>query len=60
MDNGTPSEQKVQAYYARKHRDGVATRLKRIEASVENLRAAMQCVLAKLRSAEQGEQGQRR
>jgi hypothetical protein len=40
------SQQTTNAARLTKHRDGVATRLKRIEVALENLREAIKCVLA--------------
>jgi hypothetical protein len=42
----------------RRHHDGVATRLERIEAAVEDLREVVLGVLAERQRAQQGEQGQ--
>jgi hypothetical protein len=39
----------------RRHHDGVASRLERIEAAVENLRQVLLCVLAERQQVQQSE-----
>jgi hypothetical protein len=43
----------------RRHHNGVASRLERIEVAVENLREILLCVLAERQQVQQSEQGSR-
>ena len=43
----------------RRHHDGVASRLERIEVAIENLREILLCVLAERQQVQQSEQGPR-
>jgi hypothetical protein len=45
------SKPKTNAEKLTKHRQGVATRLKRIEFAIEDLREALECVLAEYRQS---------
>jgi hypothetical protein len=46
------SKPKTNAEKLTKHRQGVATRLKRIELAIEYLREALECVLAEYRQSD--------